>query len=113
MVRHTTRFGIRVLSTPTSTSQNSLSTSRRCGFNSRINASKRTIPVTHPILATSVTVLLPLILATASLRFHVPPSLVQARIGLGTTALLTLVAMQWSALSNLPDGGHLVMLNVL
>lgn len=74
-----------------------------------------TIPVTHPFLATSVKVLLPLILvvATASLIFNVPPGLIEARIGLGITALLTLVAMQWSALSNLPDGGYLVMLNVL
>ena len=73
------------------------------------------IPVTHPILATSVKVLLPLILvvATASLIFHVPPTLIEARIGLGITALLTLVAMQWSAMSDLPDGGYLVMLDVL
>jgi hypothetical protein len=73
------------------------------------------IPVTHPFLATSVKVLLPLILVviTASLIFHVPPGLIEARIGLGITALLTLVAMQWSALSNLPDGGYLVMLDVL
>ena len=74
-----------------------------------------TIPVMHPVLATSVKVLLPLILvvATASLIFHVAPSLIEARIGLGITALLTLVAMQWSALSSLPDGGYLVMLDVL
>ena len=73
------------------------------------------IPVMHPILATSVKVLLPLILVviTASLIFHVPPSLIEARIGFGITALLTLVAMQWSALSNLPDGLYLVMLDVL
>ena len=74
-----------------------------------------TVPVTHPFLATSVKVLLPILLvvATASLIFHVPPGLIEARIGLGITALLTLVAMQWSALSDLPDGGYLVMLDVL
>ena len=73
------------------------------------------VPVTHPIPATSLKVLLPilLVIATASLIFRVPPHLIEARIGLGITALLTLVAMQWSALADLPDGGYLVMLDVL
>lgn len=73
------------------------------------------MPVTHPFLATSIKVLLPILLvvATASLIFHVPPGLIEARIGLGITALLTLVAMQWSAMADLPDGGYLVMLDVL
>lgn len=74
-----------------------------------------TIPVTHPFLSTSIKVLLPIVLivATASLIFHIPPNLIEARIGLGITALLTLVAMQWSAMSSLPDGGYLVMLDVI
>ena len=73
------------------------------------------IPVSHPFWATFVKVLLPILLvvATASLIFHVPPRLIEARIGLGITALLTLVAMQWSALSSLPDGGYLVMLDLI
>ena len=52
-------------------------------------------------------------IATASLIFYVPPTLIEPRVGLGITALLTLVAMQWSALSELPDGGYLVMLDIL
>jgi len=74
-----------------------------------------TIPVTHPFWATALKVLLPILLVvvTASLIFQIPPGLIEARIGLGITALLTLVAMQWSALSELPDGGYLVMLDVL
>ena len=73
------------------------------------------VPVTHPFLATSIKVLLPviLIIATASLIFRIPPKLFEPRIGLGITALLTLVAMQWSALSSLPDGGYLVMLDII
>ena len=74
-----------------------------------------TIPVTHPFIATSIKVLLPviLIIATASLIFRIPPKMFEPRIGLGITALLTLVAMQWSALSSLPDGGYLVMLDII
>lgn len=74
-----------------------------------------TVPVTHPFLATALKVLLPILLVvvTASLIFQIPPGLIEARIGLGITALLTLVAMQWSALSELPDGGYLVMLDIL
>lgn len=73
------------------------------------------IPVAHPFLSTAVKILLPILLVvvTASLIFHVPPGLVEARIGLGITALLTLVAMQWSTLSGLADLGYLVMLDVL
>jgi hypothetical protein len=73
------------------------------------------VPVSHPFFATSLKVLLPilLVIATASLIFHVPPTLIEPRVGLGITALLTLVAMQWSALSDLPDGGYLVMLDIL
>ena len=87
-------------------------TSRENDIYSRVTIA---VPVTHPFLATSVKVLLPILLvvATASLIFHVPPGLIEARIGLGITALLTLVAMQWSALADLPDGGYLVMLDVL
>ena len=71
--------------------------------------------MTHPFWATALKALLPILLvvATASLIFQIPPGLIEARIGLGITALLTLVAMQWSALSQLPDGGYLVMLDVL
>ena len=87
-------------------------TSRENDVYSRVTIS---VPVTHPFLATSIKVLLPILLvvATASLIFHVPPGLIEARIGLGITALLTLVAMQWSAMADLPDGGYLVMLDVL
>ncbi len=72
-----------------------------------------TIPVTRPILAMSLKTFIPilLILVCASLVFFVRPSYVEARIGLGITALLTLVALQLTATSSLPDVDYVMMLD--
>ena len=54
------------------------------------------VPVARPLVAMSVKTLVPsgLIVICAALVFFVRPHYVQGRIGLGITALLTLVALQ-------------------
>lgn len=74
-----------------------------------------TIPVSTPGLTNAIKYLLPilLIVVTASLVFYLPPDAIEGRIVLGITALLTLVAMQWSATESLPTVSYLTMLDVL
>jgi hypothetical protein len=52
-----------------------------------------------------------LIVVCASLVFFVRPRYVEGRIGLGITALLTLVALQLTAGASLPDVDYLMMLD--
>jgi hypothetical protein len=47
----------------------------------------------------------------ASLVFFVRPRYVEGRIGLGITALLTLVALQLTSTASLPDVDYLLMLD--
>lgn len=71
------------------------------------------IPVSRPALAMSVKTLIPiaLIVACALLVYFVRPVYVEGRIGLGITALLTLVAIQLTATASLPDVDYLLMLD--
>ncbi|MFA9387892.1 MAG: hypothetical protein ACERIE_07485 [Methyloceanibacter sp.] len=72
-----------------------------------------TIPVTRPVLAMVFKTFVPilLIVVCASLVFFVRPRYVEGRIGLGITALLTLVALQLTATAPLPDVDYLMMLD--
>jgi hypothetical protein len=71
------------------------------------------VPVTRPVLAMSLKTFVPilLIVVCASLVFFVRPRYVEGRIGLGITALLTLVALQLTATASLPDVDYLTMLD--
>jgi len=71
------------------------------------------IPVTRPVVAMSIKTFVPVILivACALLVYFVRPAYVEGRIGLGITALLTLVAIQLTATSSLPDVDYLMMLD--
>ncbi|MGD9502105.1 MAG: hypothetical protein AB7V40_06425 [Methyloceanibacter sp.] len=72
-----------------------------------------TVPVTRPVVAMSLKTFVPiaLIVVCASLVFFVRPRYVEGRIGLGITALLTLVALQLTASAALPDVDYLMMLD--
>lgn len=74
-----------------------------------------TTPVSNPGLPNVIKYLLPIVLivGAASLVFYLPPTEVEGRIALGITALLTLVAMEWSATESLPTVAYLTMLDVL
>ena len=71
------------------------------------------IPVTRPVIAMSLKTFVPilLIVVCASLVYFVRPRYVEGRIGLGITALLTLVALQLTATAPLPDVDYLMMLD--
>jgi hypothetical protein len=72
-----------------------------------------TIPITRPWLSGALKVLLPvgLILLSATLALLIRPDHVEARIGLGITALLTLVALQFTASANLPEVDYLMLID--
>ena len=74
-----------------------------------------TIPVSHPVVTNIFKYLVPifLVMIAAALIFQIPPGLVEGRIGLAITALLTLVAMQWTATDQLPTLAYLTMLDAL
>ena len=71
------------------------------------------VPVTRPVIAMSLKTFVPilLIVVCASLVYFVRPRYVEGRIGLGITALLTLVALQLTATASLPDVEYLMMLD--
>ena len=73
------------------------------------------IPVTRPRVAMSIKTFVPigLIVVCAALVFFVRPRYVEGRIGLGITALLTLVALQLTSGSTLPDVDYLMMIDKL
>jgi hypothetical protein len=71
------------------------------------------LPVTRPVIAMSIKAFVPilLIVVCAALVFFVRPTYVEGRIGLGITALLTLVALQLAASAALPDVDYLMMID--
>ena len=73
------------------------------------------LPVTRPAGTYSLKLLLPMLLValTAALALSVHPKYVEGRIGIGITALLTLVALQLTSDSGLPDVNYLILLDKL
>jgi hypothetical protein len=71
------------------------------------------VPVTRPVVAMSIKAFVPigLIVVCAMLVFFVRPRYVEGRIGLGITALLTLVALQLTSTASLPDVDYLMMID--
>lgn len=73
------------------------------------------LPVSRPAATYSLKLLLPMLLValTAALALSVHPKYVEGRIGIGITALLTLVALQLTSDSGLPDVNYLILLDKL
>jgi hypothetical protein len=71
------------------------------------------IPISRPVWSGIVKALLPvfIVVLVAAAALLLSPSHVEARVGLSITALLTLVALQLSATSGLPEVGYLLMLD--
>lgn len=69
------------------------------------------VPVHRPPLGTGIKVFLPvlLVMACASLVFFVHPGYIEGRLGVAITALLTLVALQLTSASTLPEVDYLLM----
>ncbi len=73
------------------------------------------IPLSSPAASGIVKTILPvtIVLIAAALALMVPVVHVDAKISLGITALLALVAMHWGVSSTLPDASYLLMIDVL
>lgn len=71
------------------------------------------VPISRPPLAGVLKAFVPVILIILSAAFALllDPSHVEARVGLAITALLTLVAMQFTMLSGLPEVAYLTLLD--
>ena len=73
------------------------------------------VPLTRPAGTYSMKLLLPMLLValTAALSLMVHPKYVEGRIGIGITALLTLVALQITSNDDLPEVDYLILLDKL
>lgn len=73
------------------------------------------IPATRRVLPYVVKIILPIfiVILITSLIYVLPARLEEARAGIGVTAMLTMVALQWTADSNLPSVEYLTMLDLL
>ncbi len=71
------------------------------------------IPISRPVISGITKSLLPvfIVVLVAAAALLLKPEHTEARIGLAITALLTLVALQFSAQGALPDVGYLLMLD--
>ena len=73
------------------------------------------VPVHRPWVTYSIKVILPifLVVACAGLVFFIQPTYVEGRLGMGISALLTLVVLQLTTNSQLPEVDYLMMIDML
>ena len=74
-----------------------------------------TIPVEREVLPLAIKIMLPvtIIILLTALIYVIPARLEEARTGIAVTAMLTLMALQWTVTSNLPEVGYLMMIDVV
>ncbi|MGI9254219.1 MAG: hypothetical protein ACR2J8_10760 [Thermomicrobiales bacterium] len=74
-----------------------------------------TVEVDRPGMTSIIKVILPILLVVlvAALVFLINPVYPEARVGMGITALLTLVALQFTTSTELPQVDYLMMLDLL
>ena len=73
------------------------------------------VPVARDALPYLVKIMLPIMIVVliTSLIYMIPARLEDARTGIGVTAMLTMVALQWSTDSDLPSVEYLMMVDVI
>lgn len=73
------------------------------------------LPVTRPILASAIKLFFPLliVLAMGVFVFFLRPRMVESKISLAATVLLTLVALQFTTMSALPSVSYLTMVEFI
>ncbi len=73
------------------------------------------VPIHRNTLSNAIKVILPIFLvaACAALVFFIHPIYVEGRIGMGITALLTLVALQLTSNAQMPETDYLMMVDKL
>lgn len=104
-IMETPRLEIRAFPYPTSfgdLTQDKLEPYARASFS---------VPVSRPAATTALKIFLPLglVIACGLIVFFVHPAYVDGRMGVAITALLTLVALQLTTSSNLPDVNYLLL----
>lgn len=74
-----------------------------------------TVPVSRDPLPYLVKIILPIMIVVliTSLIYILPARMEDARTGIGVTAMLTIVALQWTTDSNLPSVEYLMMLDLI
>ena len=74
-----------------------------------------TLPVQRHVLPSMVKIVVPifLVILITSLIFLLPGRFEDSRIGIGVTAMLTMVALQWSTTSDLPNVEYLMMIDLI
>jgi hypothetical protein len=74
-----------------------------------------TLPITRPVAGALLTTFVPIaiVLLSAALMFALRPEYVEGRIGVGITALLTLVALQLVETSSVPVLGYATVLELI
>ncbi len=73
------------------------------------------LPVHRPVVSSAVKMFFPLglVLLTGVLTFFLKPTMVESKVGTAITALLTLVALQFTVMGALPAVGYLTMIEVI
>jgi len=73
------------------------------------------IEVHRPAVTSAIKMFFPLalVLLTGVLTFYLRPSMVESKIGIAITALLTLVALQFTVMGALPSVGYLTMIELI
>ncbi len=73
------------------------------------------VPVHRPKITYAIKVILPIFLVVicGALVFFIQPTFVEGRIGMGISALLTLVVLQLTSNSQLPEVDYLMMIDML
>jgi hypothetical protein len=73
------------------------------------------LPITRPLAGALLTTFVPIaiVLLAAALMFALRPEYVEGRIGIGITALLTMVALQLVETGNLPVLGYATLLELI
>ncbi len=71
------------------------------------------VPLARPLVAQMTLLFAPVgcVVICAALMFLLRPTLVESRIGVGTTAMLTIVALQMTYNQELPDVGYLMLMD--
>lgn len=74
-----------------------------------------TLPVTRNVLPSVVKIIVPIFIVVliTSLVFLLPARMEDARVGIGITAMLTMVALQWTTTSTLPNVSYLMMIDLV
>lgn len=85
----------------------------RSSSSTRYTRARLEVPLSRPPVAYAIKLLIPVIcvILCAALMYLLSPGLVDSRVDVGITSLLTIVALQMTFNDNLPDVGYLMFMD--